>query len=164
MYPACGSPTSSGRMETTFCRTGSRRNFTCVGLTETIAQALEAGEPGELLTAGDRVLRAQRFGEAQPELGMVRRAGFLVDEIVEEELHRDAIGDGHRVIIAEDTPGSRVDRALNSAWDWLLNIRHGVPTPFTIEVVDGLYKAIGEALEPTVAPDEPENRMHGCRG
>ena len=35
IYPACGSPTSSGRMETTFCRTASRRNLTCVGLTET---------------------------------------------------------------------------------------------------------------------------------
>ncbi len=36
-----------------------------------------------------------------------------------------------RVIIAEDTPTSRVDRAFNVFWDWVLNWRHGVPTPFT---------------------------------
>jgi SAM-dependent methyltransferase len=41
-----------------------------------------------------------------------------------------------RVIIAEDTPGSMLDRALNTAWDWLLNIRHGVPTPFTFRSVE----------------------------
>ncbi len=43
---------------------------------------------------------------------------------------------GERVIIAEDTPNSRLDRALNTAWDWLLNIRHGVPTPFTFRDVE----------------------------
>ena len=50
----------------------------------------------------------------------------------------------HRVIIAEDTPTSRIDRALNVAWDWLLNLRHGVPTPFTFRSVEGwieLFKA-----------------------
>ncbi len=36
-----------------------------------------------------------------------------------------------RVIVTEDTPGSRRERAINAGWDWLLNIRHGVPTPFT---------------------------------
>ena len=43
----------------------------------------------------------------------------------------------HRIVIAEDTPGSRVDRAFNVAWDWLLNWRHGVPKPFTFRAVDG---------------------------
>ncbi len=37
----------------------------------------------------------------------------------------------HRVIIVEDTPTSRIDRGFNVAWDWILNLRHGVPTPFT---------------------------------
>lgn len=37
----------------------------------------------------------------------------------------------HRIVIAEDTPESKLDRAFNVAWDWLLNLRHGVPTPFT---------------------------------
>jgi ubiquinone/menaquinone biosynthesis C-methylase UbiE len=36
-----------------------------------------------------------------------------------------------RVLVIEDTPTSRVDRWFNVAWDWLLNLRHGVPTPFT---------------------------------
>ena len=50
----------------------------------------------------------------------------------------------HRVIIAEDTPTSRIDRALNVAWDWLLNLRHGVPTPFMFRSVEEwieLFKA-----------------------
>jgi hypothetical protein len=33
--------------------------------------------------------------------------------------------------VIEDTPTSRVDRWFNVAWDWALNLRHGVPTPFT---------------------------------
>ena len=41
-----------------------------------------------------------------------------------------------RIVIAEDTPGSRLDRAFNVAWDWLLNLRHGVPTPFTFGSVE----------------------------
>jgi ubiquinone/menaquinone biosynthesis C-methylase UbiE len=41
-----------------------------------------------------------------------------------------------RVVIAEDTPTSRVDRAFNVAWDWLLNLRHGVPTPFTFRAAE----------------------------
>lgn len=43
----------------------------------------------------------------------------------------------HRVIVTEDTPASRMDRFFNVCWDWLLNIRHGVPTPFTFRSVDG---------------------------
>jgi SAM-dependent methyltransferase len=49
-----------------------------------------------------------------------------------------------RIVIAEDTPTSRIDRAFNVAWDWLLNWRHGVPTPFTFRSPDGwveLFKA-----------------------
>lgn len=34
----------------------------------------------------------------------------------------------HRIVVVEDTPTSRIDRAFNVAWDWVLNIRHGVPT------------------------------------
>ncbi len=42
-----------------------------------------------------------------------------------------------RLVIMEDTPRSRLDRALNTAWDWALNWRHGVPTPFTFRSPDG---------------------------
>jgi ubiquinone/menaquinone biosynthesis C-methylase UbiE len=42
-----------------------------------------------------------------------------------------------RVLVIEDTPTSRVDRWLNVAWDWLLNLRHGVPTPFTFRSAEG---------------------------
>jgi SAM-dependent methyltransferase len=42
-----------------------------------------------------------------------------------------------RIVIAEDTPTSSIDRAFNVAWDWVLNIRHGVPTPFTFRSADG---------------------------
>ena len=41
-----------------------------------------------------------------------------------------------RLLVMEDTPGSRVDRAFNMAWDWVLNLRHGVPTPFTFRGVE----------------------------
>lgn len=42
-----------------------------------------------------------------------------------------------RLLVIEDTPTSRVDRWLNVAWDWLLNLRHGVPTPFTFRTAEG---------------------------
>jgi ubiquinone/menaquinone biosynthesis C-methylase UbiE len=51
-----------------------------------------------------------------------------------------------RVIVAEDTPTSRVDRVFNVAWDWILNLRHGVPTPFTFRSTEewlGLFRARG---------------------
>ena len=44
---------------------------------------------------------------------------------------------GRRLLIIEDTPTSRLDRAMNVAWDWVLNLRHGVPTPFTFRSVEG---------------------------
>jgi ubiquinone/menaquinone biosynthesis C-methylase UbiE len=42
-----------------------------------------------------------------------------------------------RVVVVEDTPTSAVDRAFNVGWDWVLNLRHGVPTPFTFRTVEG---------------------------
>jgi ubiquinone/menaquinone biosynthesis C-methylase UbiE len=50
-----------------------------------------------------------------------------------------------RVVIIEDTPTSPVDRALNVAWDWLLNLRHGVPTPFTFRSVRAWERAFRRA-------------------
>jgi ubiquinone/menaquinone biosynthesis C-methylase UbiE len=49
-----------------------------------------------------------------------------------------------RVIITEDTPSSRGERLVNAGWDWVLNIRHGVPTPFTFRTTEewmDLFKA-----------------------
>lgn len=43
----------------------------------------------------------------------------------------------HRVVLLEDTPLSRTDRMLNTAWDWALNLRHGVPKPFSFRTVEG---------------------------
>ncbi|HEV8572494.1 MAG TPA: class I SAM-dependent methyltransferase [Actinomycetota bacterium] len=42
-----------------------------------------------------------------------------------------------RVLVIEDTPASRVERWINVAWDWALNLRHGVPTPFTFRSTEG---------------------------
>ena len=42
-----------------------------------------------------------------------------------------------RVVIIEDTPTSAFDRAFNVAWDWALNLRHGVPKPFTFRSAEG---------------------------
>ena len=49
-----------------------------------------------------------------------------------------------RVIVLEDTPRTRLDLAFNRGWDWLLNLRHGVPTPFTFRGVDEWTKAFKE--------------------
>lgn len=42
-----------------------------------------------------------------------------------------------RLLVIEDTPTSRLDRGFNIAWDWVLNLRHGVPKPFTFRTVEG---------------------------
>jgi ubiquinone/menaquinone biosynthesis C-methylase UbiE len=42
-----------------------------------------------------------------------------------------------RLIVVEDTPMSRADRVFNTAWDWALNLRHGVPKPFSFRTVEG---------------------------
>lgn len=52
----------------------------------------------------------------------------------------------HRLIVIEDTPQSRVDRLFNVAWDWGLNLRHGVPKPFTFRSVEawrGRFRRLG---------------------
>jgi SAM-dependent methyltransferase len=36
-----------------------------------------------------------------------------------------------RIVVTEDTPGSTFERRVNAAWDRILNVRHGVPTPCT---------------------------------
>ena len=46
-----------------------------------------------------------------------------------------------RVLIIEDTPTSPLDRAMNVGWDWILNLRHGVPRPFTFRTVEGWTEA-----------------------
>jgi SAM-dependent methyltransferase len=56
----------------------------------------------------------------------------------QEALLREALRvTRHRLIVIEDTPLSRVDRVFNVAWDWALNLRHGVPKPFTFRTVEG---------------------------
>lgn len=46
-----------------------------------------------------------------------------------------------RVILIEDTPASGPERILNTAWDWALNLRHGVPKPFSFRTVEGWRQA-----------------------
>jgi ubiquinone/menaquinone biosynthesis C-methylase UbiE len=56
----------------------------------------------------------------------------------QEKLLREAARVARRsVVLIEDTPTSRVDRVFNVAWDWVLNLRHGVPKPFTFRTVEG---------------------------
>jgi ubiquinone/menaquinone biosynthesis C-methylase UbiE len=50
----------------------------------------------------------------------------------------------NRIIVLEDTPGSTIDRAFNKAWDWILNRRHGVPTPFTFRSAEEWVRAFKE--------------------
>jgi SAM-dependent methyltransferase len=55
-----------------------------------------------------------------------------------------------RIVIAEDTPLSRLDRLFNVGWDWILNLRHGVPTPFTFRSVED-WTGIFEARDLSIA-------------
>jgi ubiquinone/menaquinone biosynthesis C-methylase UbiE len=52
---------------------------------------------------------------------------------------------GRRLLVIEDTPTSRVDRVMNVTWDWLLNLRHGVPRPFTFRTASGWTEAFGRS-------------------
>lgn len=74
-----------------------------------------------------------------------------------------------RIIITEDTPGSGVDRIANTFWDWALNWRHGVPTPFTFrgvpewrDVFEG--RGLSVASAETYRPMWPTLKMypHTC--
>ncbi|MDP9242261.1 MAG: class I SAM-dependent methyltransferase [Actinomycetota bacterium] len=49
-----------------------------------------------------------------------------------------------RVIVVEDTPMSRLDLVCNIFWDRVLNLRHGVPTPFTFRTVERWVDAFKE--------------------
>ena len=51
----------------------------------------------------------------------------------------------NRLIVIEDTPLSRTDRVFNTAWDWALNLRHGVPKPFTFRTIEGWRAAFRRA-------------------
>ena len=55
----------------------------------------------------------------------------------QERLVAEAARVARRLLVIEDTPTSRVDRWFNMAWDWMLNLRHGVPTPFTFRSPEG---------------------------
>jgi SAM-dependent methyltransferase len=53
-----------------------------------------------------------------------------------------------RLLVIEDTPTSRADQWFNVAWDWALNLRHGVPTPFTFRSPQGWRSVfLGNGLE-----------------
>ncbi len=41
-----------------------------------------------------------------------------------------------RLLVLEDTPRTRLERAFNVAWDWALNAPNGVPTPFTFRSIE----------------------------
>jgi ubiquinone/menaquinone biosynthesis C-methylase UbiE len=49
-----------------------------------------------------------------------------------------------RLIVLEDTPRTRLDRAMNTAWDWVLNLRHRVDTPFTFRDADAWTRLFKE--------------------
>lgn len=50
-----------------------------------------------------------------------------------------------RIVVIEDTPTSAIDRVWNVAWDWALNLRHGVPKPFTFRTADGWRRVFERA-------------------
>ena len=51
-----------------------------------------------------------------------------------------------RLVVIEDTPMSGKDRIFNTGWDWALNLRHGVPRPFSFRTVEGwlqVFRRVG---------------------
>jgi SAM-dependent methyltransferase len=68
----------------------------------------------------------------------------------QERLLREAIRiTRSRLLILEDTPASPLERRVNAAWDWALNLRHGVPRPFTFRTAEGwttLFRRSGLSL------------------
>ena len=65
-----------------------------------------------------------------------------------------------RIILIEDTPLSGTDRLFNTAWDWALNLRHGVPKPFSFRTVEGwrqVFRRLGltERVAETYRPMWP---------
>jgi hypothetical protein len=88
-----------------------------------------------------------------------------------------------RLVVIEDTPAGKLDWACNVFWDKVLNLRHGVPTPFAFRTVAeweamflehglrtvhresyrpkwptlGTYHHTLFALEPESAPDASED-------
>ena len=65
-----------------------------------------------------------------------------------------------RLILIEDTPMSASERMFNTAWDWALNLRHGVPKPFTFRTVEGWRHAfrrlgLAEVTSQTYRPKWP---------
>ncbi len=58
-----------------------------------------------------------------------------------------------RLLVLEDTPENGRDLVLNMAWDWLLNRRHGVPTPFTFRPAHDWLKVFKERDLAVVASD-----------
>jgi SAM-dependent methyltransferase len=55
-----------------------------------------------------------------------------------------------RLIVLEDTPVNRIDRAFNVFWDKVLNLRHGVPTPFAFRsVAEWVDAFLEQGLRPT---------------
>jgi ubiquinone/menaquinone biosynthesis C-methylase UbiE len=76
---------------------------------------------------------------------------FVLHHIAEwedqEALLREAMRiTAKRMILIEDTPLSGVDRVFNTAWDWALNLRHGVPKPFSFRTVEGwrtVFRRVG---------------------
>jgi SAM-dependent methyltransferase len=64
----------------------------------------------------------------------------------QERLLREAVRVARRrLLILEDTPTSATDRTLNVAWDWGLNLRHGVPKPFSFRTAEG-WRAVFRRL------------------
>ena len=67
----------------------------------------------------------------------------------QEALVREAVRiTRDRLIVIEDTPLSGMDRTFNTGWDWALNLRHGVPRPFSFRTVEGwrhVFRRLGLA-------------------
>jgi len=51
-----------------------------------------------------------------------------------------------QVIVFEDTPANRLDLVFNVVWDKVLNLRHGVPTPFAFRSV-GEWREVFDELD-----------------
>jgi hypothetical protein len=61
---------------------------------------------------------------------------FVLHHVADREGQRRLFGECSRIarraiLVMEDTPEGRLERAVNTAWDYVLNFYLGVATPFT---------------------------------
>lgn len=67
----------------------------------------------------------------------------LANRDLQERLLREAARVARRrIVLLEDTAEGQIERVLNAAWDLLLNVPQGIPTPLNFRSIAGWERAL----------------------